>query len=274
MSDFEGKTIVITGGAGVLCRTLAKAFAHEGGRIALIGRTHKTLQLVASEIVNNGGIAMPVVADVLNVKELEKAKELINAEFGTCDILINGAGGNHPSGTTYQSFFSHTNSDQTNFFDLLPDAVNQVFSLNFMGTFLPIQVFAKDMVGKHGCSILNVSSVAASKPLTKVGAYSSAKAAVTNFTQWLAVHFAKEGIRVNALAPGFFITHQNRGLLTNKDGSLTSRGEDILEHTPMGRFGEPEDLSGGALWLCGSSAQFATGIVLHIDGGFTAFSGV
>ena len=278
MNWYNDKTIVITGAAGVLCREMALSLANKGARVALIGRTEAPLNQLSEEIKLGGGMAFSVQSDVLNTKDLRSAQKRINQEFGPCDVLINGAGGNHTSGTTSKSFLMHSdlNSDAgfQSFFDLDEDGVMDVFNLNFLGTFLPIQVFAKDMVGRKGCSILNISSIAAEKSLTKVPAYSASKAAISNFTMWLSVHLGKEGIRVNALAPGFFLTTQNSRLLTNSDGSLSERGIRILDNTPMGRFGEPKDLIGALHWLCGDEAKFVTGIVVPIDGGFTAYSGV
>lgn len=273
------KVIVLTGAGGVLCSTLAKALAKEGYKIAVLDLRKEAADKIADEIVAAGGIAVGIAANVLEKKSLEAAKAEVNGQLGSCDILINGAGGNHPLGTTTNPHFLEEDllkEDQNfkTFFDLDAEGIKFVFNLNFIGTLLPTQVFAKDMIGKKGCSILNISSMNAFTPLTKIPAYSGAKAAVSNFTQWLAVHFSKIGIRVNALAPGFFLTDQNRTLLTNEDGGLTPRGNTIIEQTPMGRFGEPEDLIGTTLWLCGEGSSFVTGVVVPIDGGFSAFSGV
>ena len=273
------KTIVLTGAGGVLCSTLAKALAKEGHKIAVLDLNKEAADKVAEEITNDGGTALGVEANVLQKDSLEKARETVHTELGPCDILINGAGGNHPLGTTSNPFFEmddlkNTTEGFKTFFDLDADGIQFTFNLNFIGTLLPTQVFAADMVGKNGCSILNISSMNAFTPLTKIPAYSGAKAAVSNFTQWLAVHFSKVGIRVNALAPGFFLTDQNRALLTESDGSLTPRGNTIISQTPMGKFGEPEDLIGTTLWLCGDGASFVTGVVVPVDGGFSAFSGV
>jgi NAD(P)-dependent dehydrogenase (short-subunit alcohol dehydrogenase family) len=273
------KVIVLTGAGGVLCSTLALALAKEGHKVAILDLKKEAADKVAKQITDAGGKAIAVAANVLVKDSLIEAKKVINMQLGSCDILINGAGGNHPKGTTSNTHLAeedlkNTDTDFKTFFDLDTDGIKFVFDLNFIGTLLPIQVFAKDMIGKKGCSILNISSMNAFTPLTKIPAYSGAKAAVSNFTQWLAVHFAKVGIRVNALAPGFFLTDQNRTLLTAENGDLTSRGNTIIEQTPMGRFGEPEDLIGTTLWLCGEGSAFVTGVVVPIDGGFSAYSGV
>ncbi len=273
------KVIVLTGAGGVLCSTLAKALAKEGHKIAVLDLRKEAADSVADEIKALGGTAIGVIANVLEKASLEEAKVVVNAKLGACDILINGAGGNHPLGTTsnphlLEDDMTNTTEGFKTFFDLDPEGIKFVFNLNFIGTLLPTQIFAKDMVGRKGCSILNISSMNAFTPLTKIPAYSGAKAAVSNFTQWLAVHFSKVGIRVNALAPGFFLTEQNRTLLTNSDGSLTQRGQQIIDQTPMGRYGEPEDLISTALYLCDDASAFVTGIVIPIDGGFAAYSGV
>lgn len=273
------KVVVLTGGGGVLCRTLAKALAKQGHKIAVLDLKLEAAQKVADEIIEEGGIAIGVMANVLEKASLESAKAEVNSKLGSCDILINGAGGNHPLGTTSNPYLLEDDLENTaegfkTFFDLDPEGIKFVFNLNFLGTLLPTQIFAKDMVGKKGCSILNISSMNAFTPLTKIPAYSGAKAAVSNFTQWLAVHFSKVGIRVNALAPGFFLTDQNRTLLTNSDGSLTTRGQQIIDQTPMGRYGEPEDLISTTLYLCDDASSFVTGVVIPIDGGFSAYSGV
>ena len=273
------KTAVLTGAGGVLCSTLAKALAKRGYKIAVLDLNLETAKNVADEINANGGTAIGLKANVLEKSSLEDAKSEVNAKLGSCDLLINGAGGNHPLGTTSNSFLNEEDLNNTTegfktFFDLDPEGIKFVFDLNFIGTLLPTQIFAKDMVGRKGCCILNISSMNAFTPLTKIPAYSGAKAAVSNFTQWLAVHFSKVGIRVNALAPGFFLTEQNRTLLTNSDGSLTQRGKQIIDQTPMGRFGVPEDLISTTLYLCDDSSSFVTGVVIPIDGGFAAYSGV
>lgn len=273
------KVVVLTGGGGVLCSTLAKALAKQGHKIAVLDLNINTALKVADEIINLGGIAIGVEVNVLDKESLNKAKKEVNKKLGTTDILINGAGGNHPLGTTSKSFLFeedllNTKEEFKTFFDLDTKGIEFVFNLNFIGTLLPTQVFAKDMIGKKGCSILNISSMNSFTPLTKIPAYSAAKAAVSNFTQWLAVHFSKMDIRVNALAPGFFLTNQNRRLLTSEEGNLTERGQTIISQTPMGKFGNPEDLIGVTLWLCGEEASFVTGVIIPIDGGFSAFSGV
>lgn len=273
------KVVVVTGAGGVLCSTLAKALAKLGHKIAVLDLKLEAAERVANEINAEGGKAVGVMANVLEKSSLEMAKIEVNKVFGSCDILINGAGGNHPLGTTSNPFLladdlKNAKEGFKTFFDLDPKGIEFVFNLNFIGTLLPTQIFAKEMVGKKGCSILNISSMNAFTPLTKIPAYSGAKAAVSNFTQWLAVHFSKVDIRVNALAPGFFLTDQNRALLTYSDGSLTQRGQQIIDQTPMGRYGVPEDLISTTLYLCDDASSFVTGVVIPIDGGFSAYSGV
>lgn len=273
------KTVVLTGAGGVLCSTLAVALAKQGHSIAVLDLKKDAADLVAKKIKSEGGTAIAVEANVLKRESLEIAKKEVNEKLGKCDILINGAGGNHPLGTTSNPHLSEEDLSNTTdgfktFFDLDTEGIQFVFNLNFLGTLLPTQIFAKDMVGRKGCSILNISSMNAFTPLTKIPAYSGAKAAVSNFTQWLAVHFAKVGIRVNALAPGFFLTEQNRTLLTNEDQSLTRRGQQIIDQTPMGRYGKPEDLISTTLYLCDDASSFVTGVIIPIDGGFSAYSGV
>ncbi len=281
--DLTGKVAVVTGGSGVLCSGFAKALGACGASIAVIGRNLEKAQKVADEIIAEGGKAMGISADVLDKSALESARQQILDAFGTCDILINGAGGNNPKGTTTKEYLfpedmerlKAQTSDIVTFFDLDFSGVQYVLDLNFLGTLLPTQVFARDMAEKPGAVILNVSSMNAFRPLTKIPAYSAAKAAVSNFTQWLAIHFAPVGIRVNAIAPGFFVTEQNRTLLMNPDGSLTPRSEKILAHTPMNRFGTPDDLTGTLLWLVDDkSSGFVNGVVVPVDGGFAAYSGV
>ena len=280
MVDLSGKTAVVTGGGGVLCGCMAKALAECGARVAILDLREEAAAAVADEIVAAGGEAMGVACNVLERSSLEKARETIASAYGSCDILINGAGGNHPLGTTSREhLFAEdlTRSEEgfKTFFDLDPKGIEFVFGLNFLGTLLPTQVFTRAMAEAGRGTVINISSMNAFTPLTKIPAYSAAKAAVSNFTQWLAVHLSKVGIRVNALAPGFFLTDQNRALLTNEDGSMTERGQTIIAHTPMGKYGTPEDLLGALLWLCSEEgAGFVTGTVVAIDGGFNAFSGV
>lgn len=277
--QLQDKVVVITGGGGVLGGVMAEALAEFGCQVAILDLHLEPARKVAEAIQAKGGKAIGVKANVLDIKSLQEAREEVTATLGPCDILINGAGGNHPKGTTSKEYFQPEdllNKELTTFFDLDPDGISFVFNLNFLGTLLPSQVFGRDMVANDGRdrTIINISSMNAFTPLTKIPAYSGAKASVSNFTQWLAVHFSKVGVRVNALAPGFFLTNQNRTLLTKEDGSLTERGNTIIAHTPMGRFGEPEDLIGTLLWLCSPGASFVTGVVVPIDGGFSAFSGV
>ena len=278
--DIAGKIALVTGGGGVLGSEFAKALAACGAKVAVCDLRLEAAQKIADEITSDGGTAIAVAANVLDKASLEAAREEIIAKFGTVDILLNGAGGNNPKGTTTKEYLfpedlEGTAEDVKTFFDLDPDGIGFVFNLNFLGTLLPTQVFAKDMAKKGDTVILNVSSMNAFSPLTKIPAYSGAKAAVSNFTQWLAVHFSKVGIRVNAIAPGFFCTNQNHALLFNEDGSLTARSEKILNHTPMNRFGETDDLIGTLLWLVDNKASgFVNGVVVPVDGGFAAYSGV
>lgn len=275
--DLTGKVAVITGGGGVLCREFAKALAVCGAKVAVLNRTLSKAEEVAAEIKAMGFEAAAVQIDVTNKESVEKAHQEVLEIYGPCDILINGAGGNHPRATTDKEYFEmgDIDADTKSFFDLDEEDVEFVFNLNFIGTLLPTQAFAKDMVGRSGCTILNVSSMNAYTPLTKIPAYSGAKAAISNFTQWMAVHFSKVGIRVNAIAPGFFSTEQNKKLLWNEDGTPTARTEKILNATPMGRFGEPQELLGTLMFLVDEkAASFVTGIVIPVDGGFSAYSGV
>ena len=276
----NGKVAVVTGGGGVLCGIMAKALAKAGAKVAILDLRAEAAEAVAEEIRAEGGVAMGLSANVLELASLQEAEAKISAEYGPCDILVNGAGGNNPKGTTSKEFLTKEDlaakvEGVTTFFDLDPAGVGFVFNLNFLGTLLPTQVFCRKMAEGKGGNVLNISSMNAFCPLTKIPAYSGAKAAISNFTQWLAVHFSKVNIRVNAIAPGFFLTNQNRALLTNPDGSLTARGNTILTHTPMGKFGSPEDLIGAMLFLLDDEAAgFVNGVVLPIDGGFAAFSGV
>lgn len=275
--DLSGKVAVITGGAGVLCREFAKALALCGAKVAILNRTLSKAETVAEEIRAMGGEAAAVQVDVTDKESVKNAHEEVLKIYGKCDILINGAGGNNPRATTDKEYFEpgDIDAETKSFFDLGADDVEFVMNLNFIGTLIPTQVFARDMIGREGCTILNVSSMNAYTPLTKILAYSGAKAAISNFTQWLAVHFSKVGIRVNAIAPGFFSTEQNRKLLWNGDGTPTARTGKILAATPMGRFGTPEELLGALLFLVDEkSASFVTGIVIPVDGGFSAYSGV
>ena len=275
--NLEGKVAVVTGGAGVLCKEFAKAMAACGAKVAILGRTLSKAEAVAEEINAAGGVAIAVSVDVTNAESVNKAHEEVLARLGKCDILINGAGGNNPRATTDKEYFEAGDLDEETktFFDMSAEDVEYVFNLNFSGTLIPTQAFAKDMIGRKGCTILNVSSMNAYTPLTKIPAYSGAKAAISNFTQWLAVHFSKVGIRVNAIAPGFFSTEQNKKLLWNDDGTPTARTGKILAATPMGRFGTPEELLGALLFLVDEkAASFVTGIVIPVDGGFSAYSGV
>ncbi len=279
--DLSGKTVVITGAGGVLCSSFAEALAQTGAKIALLDLRFDAADAVAEKIRKNGKIAKAYGCNVLDRQSLTEAKKSINSDFGPCDILINGAGGNNPKGTTTKEYLfpedldEEATKDITTFFDLDPKGIEFVFNLNFLGTLLPTQVFARDMAKRENPLIINISSMNAFRPLTKIPAYSGAKAAVSNLTAWLAVHFAKVGIRCNAIAPGFFVTNQNKNLLMNPDGSLTPRSEKILNATPMGRFGEADELLGTLLWLCDSKASgFVNGIVVPVDGGFSAYSGV
>ncbi|MBQ3107351.1 MAG: SDR family oxidoreductase [Firmicutes bacterium] len=275
--DLSGKVAVISGGAGVLCKEFAKALALCGAKVAILNRTLSKAEAVAEEIKAMGGEAAAVQVDVTDSASVKAAHEAVLSIYGKCDILINGAGGNNPRATTEKEYFDlgDIEADTKSFFDLDEEGVQTVLNLNFMGTLLPTQAFAQDMVGREGCTILNVSSMNAYTPLTKIPAYSGAKAAISNFTQWLAVHFSKVGIRVNGIAPGFFSTDQNKALLWNEDGTPTARTGKILAATPMGRFGRPEELLGALLFLVDEkSSGFVTGIVIPVDGGFSAYSGV
>ncbi len=278
--DLNDQVAVITGGGGILCSVMAKALAECGAKVAILDLKPDLAQKVADEITRAGGVARGFPCNVLEKASIEAAHVQLKAAFGPVDILINGAGGNHPKGTTSREFLAVEDLTQkkdgvVTFYDLTLEGIQFVFNLNILGTVLPTQVFSKDMVLKKHGQIINISSMSAFKPLTKVPAYSAAKAGISNLTQWLAVHFSKVGIRVNALAPGFFLTEQNRALLTQPDGSLTPRGNNIIAHTPQGGFGKPEDLLGTLLWLLSDEASgFVTGQVIAVDGGFSAFTGV
>ena len=274
--DLSGKVAVVTGAGGVLCSEMAKALAACGAKVALVGRTLENLLPVAEEINAAGGVARPYQGNVLDRAGMEAVAEQVKNELGLCDILINGAGGNNPKATTDKEYYEagDIDAETKSFFDLDNDSVKMVFDLNFTGTLIPTQVFAAQMVERGG-NIINVSSMNAFTPLTKIPAYSGAKAAISNFTQWLAVHFSRAGIRVNAIAPGFFSTKQNAKLLWNEDGTPTARTAKILAATPMGRFGKSEELTGALLYLVSDEAAgFVTGVVLPVDGGFSAYSGV
>ena len=274
--DYSGKVVVITGAGGVLCSKMAEAFALSGAKVAVLDLQKDKADEAAKAIQEEGGIAIGYAANCLKKEDIEAAHEQILKDLGPCDILINGAGGNSPKATTSQEFFSNQIDEGTiSFFDLQEAGFQFVFNLNILTVLLVSQVFAKDMIGRKGCSILNISSMNAFTPLTKIPAYSSAKAGVSNFTQWLATHFAKEGIRVNAIAPGFFLTAQNHALMFNQDGTPSERSKKILNNTPSGRFGAAEELLGAVLMLSSEkAASFITGVVLPIDGGFSAYSGV
>jgi NAD(P)-dependent dehydrogenase (short-subunit alcohol dehydrogenase family) len=278
--DLSGKVAVVTGGTGVLCSAMARALGECGARVAVLGRRKEVADALAAEIRKDGGKAIGVSADVLDRAKLDAANVLIEKELGPVDILLNGAGGNHPKGNTSMEHLNPEDLGKTiegmhGFYDLDQESLQYVFNLNFLGTLLPCQAFTRAMVGRRKGTIINVSSVSADRPLTKVVAYGAAKAAVTNFTQWMAVHFARSGVRVNAVVPGFFLTEQNRGLLTKPDGTFSARGDKIVAHTPMGRFGEAPELLGALLFLADDrAAGFVTGSVVLVDGGFSAYSGV
>jgi NAD(P)-dependent dehydrogenase (short-subunit alcohol dehydrogenase family) len=278
--NLAGKVAVITGGGGVLCGCMAEAMAECGAAVAVLDLRKEAAEGVARKIVARGGKAIGVACNVLERPSLEAARAEVENTLGPVDILVNGAGGNHPKGTTSKEYLlpedlAKSAQGVTTFFDLDPAGIQFVFNLNFLGTLLPTQVFSRGMAERNKGVVINISSMNSFRPLTKIPAYSAAKAAVSNFTQWLAVHLSRVGIRVNAIAPGFFVTDQNRALLTTSDGGLTPRGNTILSHTPMRRFGDPSDLLGALLWLLDDGASgFVTGVVVPVDGGFAAFSGV
>ncbi len=278
MKVLDNKVCVVTGAGGVLCSSFAEELARNGAKVALLDLNKEAAQAVADRINAAGGTAIAVCCNVLNKDSIEAAYAEVNAAFGLVNILINGAGGNNPKGTTDKEYYEDGDLDVEGlktFFDLDPDGVRFVFDLNFAGTLMPTQVFAKDMAKAKDGIIINISSMNAFTPLTKIPAYSGAKAAISNFTQWLAVHFAKVGIRVNAIAPGFFLTKQNEALLKNADGSYTARSHKILNATPMGRFGEADELLGTLMFLTDSTKSgFITGVIIPVDGGFSAYSGV
>jgi NAD(P)-dependent dehydrogenase (short-subunit alcohol dehydrogenase family) len=278
--DLKHQVAVVTGGGGILCSVMAEALAACGARVAVLDLRKPAADKVADAIRAGGGEACGFECNVLDIDSIKAANAAIEAVYGPATILVNGAGGNHPKGTTSREQLTkadlgHRAEGFVSFFDLDPAGIQFVFNLNFLGTLLPTQVFTRGMAAGQGGTVINISSMNSFKPLTKIPAYSAAKAAVSNFTQWLAVHLAPVHIRVNAIAPGFFLTDQNRALLTNADGSLTARGKTIQAHTPMGTFGNPADLVGALLWLVsGQAAGFVTGTVIPVDGGFSAFSGV
>ncbi|SFF46745.1 SDR family oxidoreductase [Sunxiuqinia elliptica] len=276
--DLQGKVCVITGGAGVIGQELVKAMASVGVKIAILDRDKEQAEKVAQQLADTyQATIIGIEGDVLDKAKLEEAHEAIKAQLGPVDILINGAGGNHPKATTKEEQLTEDMLDRLDdtFYGLEMEGFDQVFALNFKGTLLPSMVFSKDMLKARKGVILNISSMNSYKPLTKIPAYSAAKASVNNFTEWLAVHFAKIGIRVNAIAPGFFITNQNRFLvLDEKTGGYSPRGQKIVDNTPMGKFGQPEDLQGASLFLISDISSFITGIILPVDGGYSAFGGV
>ena len=278
--NLKGRVAVVTGGGGVLCGDFAKALAKQGVKVAVLDLNEAAAQKVADEIVKDGGTAIAVGCNVLEKESMENARAIINEKLGTCDILLNGAGGNNPKGTTTKETLEkidliEKNDDIKTFFDLDAAGISFVFNLNFLGTLIPTQVFARDMAEKENTCIVMVTSMNAYRPLTKIPAYSAAKAAVKNFTEFMAVHFADVGIRVNAIAPGFFSTNQNKALLWNEDGTPTARTNKILNATPMKRFGESEELTGALLFLCDEAySSFITGTSICVDGGFSAYSGV
>jgi len=273
--SFTGKTVVVTGAGGVLCGAMAKAFAQAGAKVAALDLNQESVEKLAEEAAGEGLLCKGYKANVLDEDEIEEVHQKVLEDFGPCDILINGAGGNSPRATTDNEYHHERKEGQTTFFDLDPKVVDFVFRLNFQGTLLPTQAFAKEMAQRNSGCILNVSSMNAYVPLTKIPAYSGAKAAVSNFTQWLATHFAGTGIRCNAIAPGFLVSNQNRKLLFQEDGTPTARSHKILSGTPMGRFVDGEELLGGVFFLCDEKAASAiTGVVLPIDAGFAAYSGV
>ncbi len=273
--DYSGKVVVITGAAGLICSEMARAFARCGAKVAAVGRRKETVDALAAELQAEGFICRGYEANVLDKEALQKAHLQITEELGACDILINGAGGNNPKATCSNEYHHEATEGGQSFFDLSSDGVDTVFRLNFQGTLLPTQEFARDMVEKKSGCILNISSMNAYIPLTKIPAYSAAKAGISNFTQWLATHFAGTGIRANAIAPGFLVSDQNRALLFNADGTPTPRSHKILSGTPMGRFIDASEIVGATLFLCNDKAASAiTGVVLPVDGGFAAYSGV
>ena len=273
--DYSGKVVVITGAGGLICGAMARAFAQSGARVAALDLNEDAVKKLADELTAEGFICKGYKANVLEPESLKEVHKAVLADLGECDILVNGAGGNNPRATTDNEYQHEAKEGGKSFFDLSPDGVDFVFKLNFQGTLLPTQAFTKDMVEKKAGCILNVSSMNAYTPLTKIPAYSAAKAGISNFTQWLATHFAGTGIRCNAIAPGFLVSAQNYRLLFNEDGTPTPRSAKILNGTPMGRYVDASELLGGTLFLCDEkSASAITGVVLPIDCGFAAYSGV
>ena len=275
--DLRGKVAVVTGGAGVLCSEFVRALAQCGAKVAILNRTLSKGEALAEEVRAAGGVAMAFSCNVTDTESVKAAHEAVLAAFGKCDILINGAGGNNPRANTDKEYFElgDMEAETKSFFDLDEAGFRFVMDLNFVGTLLPTQAFARDMIGREGCTIINISSMNAYTPLTKIPTYSGAKAAISNFTQWLAVHFSKVGIRVNAIAPGFFLTDQNYSLMYREDGTPTERSGKIVAGTPMGRFGKPEELLGALMFLVDEhAASFVTGVCIPVDGGFSAYSGV
>lgn len=273
--SLKGKTVVITGGAGVLGSAFSRGVAQAGARTVIIGRNKAKAQKFADILIAEGFEVLALACDVTQRTQLEAAAQIIMKTYGSIDILINNAGGNHPMATTDNRFATEADASSRSFFDLEAEAVRQLFDLNVMGTLLPTQVFASYMKKEQHPSIINISSMSAFKPLTKIPAYSASKAAIHNLTQWLAVHFASLGIRVNAIAPGFFISEQNQALLFNEDGTKTPRAQTIIEHTPMQRFGEAKELVGTLIYLLNAEASsFVTGITIPVDGGFSAYGGI
>ncbi len=278
--SLKGKVAVITGAGGVLCSGFAKTLAKQGVKVAVLDLREEAAQAVADEIIAEGGTAIAVACNVLERESMDAAREVVNSKLGPCDILLNGAGGNNPKGTTSKDTLEladleNKSGDIKTFFDMEAKGIEFVFNLNFLGTLIPTQSFAKDMIGRKGACIINISSMNAYRPLTRIPAYSAAKAGIKNFTEWMSVHFADVGLRVNAIAPGFFSTAQNKALLYNEDGSLSARSEKIISHTPMRRFGIPDDLTGTLLFLCDENySGFITGSTINVDGGFLAYSGV
>lgn len=273
--DYSGKVVVVTGAGGLICGAIARAFAQSGAKVAALDLNEDAVTKLAEELCAEGFVCRGYKANVLDPDMLEEVHQKVLADLGECDILINGAGGNNPRATTDNEYQHEAKEGGKSFFDLQADGVDFVFKLNFQGTLLPTQAFAKDMVAKKSGAILNISSMNAYTPLTKIPAYSAAKAGISNFTQWLATHFAGTGIRCNAIAPGFLVSTQNYSLLFNEDGTPTPRSAKILNGTPMGRYVDASELLGGTLFLCDSvSASAITGVVLPIDCGFAAYSGV